>query len=410
MPTFSVFAVAKTSRRRARGSTVPFRFVIDSIYSVCRRRESFSSRASKFAVEIYPNHLTDSFPATKRLARSKVKDESNMPSSVLSGRTENNFRADKGEHRMPVITVPITSPEQWHNLRKPNVGCSEVGALFGVHDYLTAYGLAARKLGRLPDTVDNDVLKRGRYLEPVARQVLAEQYQDWDQIAAGSYYYDPDIRFGATPDLFVKTDRGIGNVQIKTVEAGVFARKWHNADSHEVEPPLWVAMQAMGEQHLTGANFSVVAALVIGFGLSLEVIEVPYLAPVVESMRARVKAFWQMVDKGQLPAPDYEADGQNLARVLRQDDGQELDLSGDNELPDITAELATAQQAKSLAENSIKRCHARILDKLGTAERALFAHGGLITAKTVHRQAYVADIKATSYRPIRVRQPARAEV
>lgn len=310
---------------------------------------------------------------------------------------------------MPIITVPITSTAQWHDLRAPNVGCSEVGALFGVHDYLTAYGLAARKLGRLPDTVDNEVLKRGRYLEPVARQVLAEQNQGWEQIAAGSYYYDPEVRFGATPDLFVKTDRGIGNVQIKTVEAGVFARKWHNADSHEVEPPLWVAMQAMGEQHLTGTNFAVVAALVIGFGLSLEVIEVPYLAPVVESMRARVRTFWQMVDKGQLPAPDYEADGQNLARLLRQDDGSELDLTSDNELPDIAAELATAKEAKHLAEGTIERCNARILHKIGPAQRATFAHGGLITAKTVHRKEYVA--KATSYRKLNVKyEPARAEV
>jgi hypothetical protein len=308
---------------------------------------------------------------------------------------------------MTIITVPIINPVQWQELRAPNVGCSEIGALFGVHDYLTAYALAARKLGRLPDLVDNDVLKRGRLLEPVARQLLAEQQQDWDQVPATSYYYDPDIRFGATPDLFVRTGRGIGVVQIKTVAPQIFASKWHNADTGAVEPPLWIALQAMCEQHLTSANFAVIAALVVGYGLSLEVIEVPCLAPVIEQARARVNAFWEMIDRGQLPEPDFAADRSNLARVLSQDDGSELDLRSDNEISGIAAELANAQQAKHLAESSIDHCQARILHKIGRAQRAIFT-GGVITARTVHRKEYVA--KASSYRRLTVkRQPVYVE-
>lgn len=302
---------------------------------------------------------------------------------------------------MTIITVPIVNPEQWRELRSGNVGCSEVAALFGIHEFITGYALAARKLGRLADTVDNDVLKRGRLLEPVARQLLAEEYQDWDQIPADSYYYDPDIRFGATPDLFVRCDRGIGVVQIKTVAPQIFASKWHNADTHAVEPPLWVALQAMCEQHLTGADFAVVAALVIGYGLTLEVVEVPYIPLVIEQARARVNAFWELVDRGELPEPDFAADRGNLSRVLRQDDGSELDLTDDNELPTIANELANAQQAKHLAEGSIEHCQARILHKIGTAQRAIFA-GGVITAKTVHRKEYFA--KASSYRRLTVKR------
>jgi YqaJ-like viral recombinase domain len=312
---------------------------------------------------------------------------------------------------MAAVTVtPITDADQWHRLRAPNVGCSEVGALFGVHDYLTGYGLAARKLGRLPDTIDSAVLQRGRLLEPVARQLLAEQRQDWDQVAAGSYYCDSAARFGATPDLFVKTDRGIGVVQIKTVEPSVFARKWHGGEAGGIEPPLWIALQAMGEQHLTGANFAVIAALVVGYGLSLEIIEVPYLAPVIEQARARVKAFWELVDRGELPEPDYGKDRDNLARVLRQDDGTEIDLTADNELPAIAAELIAAQHAKHLAEASIDRCQARILNKVGTAQRALIAHGGVINAKTVHLKERTTTFKASSYRKIAVKYAGHDEV
>jgi hypothetical protein len=300
---------------------------------------------------------------------------------------------------MPVTSTPIETTEQWLDLRKKNVGCSELGALFGVHDFLTGYGLAARKLGLLDDTVDNEVLERGRMLEPIARQLLAKQQPDWAQIIPSSYYHDDDIHFGATPDLFVRNDRGVGVVQIKTVAPAVFASKWHTDNG--IEPPLWIALQAMGEQHLTGAEFAYVAALVVGYGLSLELVEVPYLSGVIAEARVRVRNFWEMIDTGKLPEPDFAADRGNLSAVLRQDDGTEIDLTADNELPAIAASLAAAQTAKHVAENVIDHCQAKILHKIGTAQRATFA-GGLITAKTVNRKGYVA--KPSSYRRLNVKR------
>ena len=107
-----------------------------------------------------------------------------------------------------------------------------------------------------------------------------------------------------------------------------------------------------------------------------------------------------------MPEPDYGRDAGTIAKVLRQDDGSELDLTGDNELPQITAELENAKQAKHLADNTIDHCQARILQKIGTAQRATY-NGGVITAKTVHRKEYFA--KASSYRRLNVKRE-RAEV
>ena len=120
--------------------------------------------------------------------------------------------------------------------------------------------------------------------EPVARQLIEEENQDWELIDPGIYYSDDSIRFGCTPDLFVENDRGLGVVQVKTVAPQIFARKWHN-ESGEIEPPLWIAMQAMCEQHLTGADHAYVAALCVGYGISLELIEIPYLPDLIESAR-----------------------------------------------------------------------------------------------------------------------------
>src|SRR4051812_32414233 len=104
---------------------------------------------------------------------------------------------------MAIISVPITDRAQWLELRAPNVGASEVGALFGIHDYLTGFALAAKKLGKLADEPDNATLERGRDLEPIAAKKLARLRPDLKQEAAAHYFFDPEIHFGATPDLFV---------------------------------------------------------------------------------------------------------------------------------------------------------------------------------------------------------------
>lgn len=308
---------------------------------------------------------------------------------------------------MTAITcTPITSPEQWHGLRKQNVGCSEVAALFGVHEYLTGFALAARKQGKLPDQVDDAVLQRGRLLEPVAKQLIAESNPDWQLIEANAYYADSSIRFGCTPDLFVKNERGVGVVQIKTVAPQIFARKWHNDDG-AIEPPLWIAIQAMCEQHLTGVDFAIVAALCVGYGISLELVDVPYLPHLIESARERVFLFWEMVDAGQLPPPDYGEDKKHLARVFAQDDGTELDLSSDNELPEIVEQYEALKMARNTAQDGIDEALGKILHRLGPAARARFA-GGTITAKTINRKAYM--VPDGSYRRMTIKHDrARAE-
>ena len=298
-----------------------------------------------------------------------------------------------------ITRTEITSQEQWHAMRARNVGCSEVGALFGTHEYLTGYALAARKLGLLENQIDDAVLRRGRLLEPVARQLIQEENQDWKLIDPAMYYSDDSIHFGCTPDLFIENDRGLGVVQIKTVAPQIFARKWHN-EAGAVEPPTWIALQAMCEQHLTGADHAYVAALCVGYGISLEMIEIPYLPDVIESARERVFLFWEMVSQGKLPPPEYGQDSAAIAKVFQQDDGDEIDLSSDNELPEIVSQYEALKMARKTAEDGIKEAQDRIMYRLGHAQRARFA-GGLITSKTVNRKSYV--VPASSYRNLSIR-------
>ena len=308
---------------------------------------------------------------------------------------------------MPIITTPITSEEQWHEMRARNVGCSEVAALLGIHPFLTGYGLAARKLGKIPPTADNAVLRRGRLLEPIAKQLLAEDRPDWKQIAVSTYYEDTAVRWGCTPDLFVQSENGIGLIQIKTVTPHDFAHKWHN-DAGAVEPPLWIAVQTMSEQYLTGADWAYVAALVIGHGLQIELVEVPFVFDLIAKLRQRVIEFWSIVDAGELPEPDYGHDRQALAAVLRHDDGTELDLTSDNELPEIASQMEALKMARKTAEDGIDEAQAKILHRIGSAKTVKIA-GGIIKAPTVHRKEYTTTVAAKDYRRITVKMDERRQ-
>jgi YqaJ-like viral recombinase domain len=301
---------------------------------------------------------------------------------------------------MAIVSVPITDRAQWLELRKPNVGASEVGALFGIHDYLTGFALAAKKLGKLTDEPDNATLERGRDLEPIAAKKLKRIRPDLQQEAAEHYFFDPEIHFGATPDLFVfdQGDRR-GVVQIKTVMPGEFARKWHG-EAGTIVPPLWIALQAMSEQHLTESEFAIVAALVLDTDLPLHVVEVPYMPKLMAEARAKVVSFWQMIGRGELPEPDYCQDGKAIKAVFARDDGGELDLTSDNELPEIVDQLEALKMARKTADDGIEEAQNRILHRLGNAQSARYA-GGLITAKTEHRKAY--QVAESTRRPLRIK-------
>jgi predicted phage-related endonuclease len=318
-------------------------------------------------------------------------------------RCQSNVKRKSVATMSNIVSVEITSQDQWLELRRHNVGASEVGALFGIHDYLTGFALAARKLGKLPDQKDNSAMARGRRMEPIARDLLAERRQEWQQIPAGSYYYDPDIHFGATPDLFVRDEHGrLAVVQIKSAAPAVFARKWHNPSTGAVEPPLWIALQAMSEMHLTGADYAYVAVVMIDewSDFHLETVEVPYLPKLIEQARERVAAFWQMIARGELPAPDYGEDGKAIAHVYAQADETELDLRADNELPELVEKLEALKMARGTAEDGIEEAENRIKHKLGHATAARWA-GGLITWKPVARKGYT--VAPSQYRKLAIK-------
>jgi hypothetical protein len=299
--------------------------------------------------------------------------------------------------------IAIESREQWLACRSQDVTASIAGALLGVHPYSTAYGLYLLKKGLIhEDPEETGPMRRGRLLEPVAVQMLREDRPDWtiEEYPIGYYYRDPVARIGATPDVFATNEHGKpGIVQLKSVEPSIFRGEW-KTETGLVEPPLWIVVQAILECYLTGREWAAVAPLVVGFGLELPIIDIPIHAGIFQRIKIEVDQFWQRIAEGWAYEPDYARDGSLIAQLYPQDNGLEIDLSGDNALPEYVDLLETARANKKAAETDEKTAKAAISERMGEAAIARIADGRRVSNKSQSRAGYF--VNETSYRVLRV--------
>lgn len=288
----------------------------------------------------------------------------------------------------------------WLRARGRDITASVVGALFGEHEFTTLFELWAAKTGRLARRdEETPAMQRGRLLEPVAVQLLREQYPAWrieHNAAENVYFRDPAYRLGGTPDVIVHApDRGDGVIQIKSVEASVFRRKWLDEDGN-AEPPLWIALQATLEAYLTGSRWAAVAPLVIGHGLEMPLIEVPIIPGIIDAMRAKSLEFWDMVAEGREPAPDYARDAAIIERIYGEGDAfHEVDLTADNRIPALIAERRECMAERDAANARISEIDAEVKAKLGAAHIAHIPGGRKITWKPQKRAGFFVEPKTT---------------
>ena len=308
-----------------------------------------------------------------------------------------------------VERITIESRAQWLALRASDVTASAAAALLGAHPYLTAYGLWAEKTGLVPpDGEMSEAMERGLELEPLARRWIVRKNPTWRVEEPGAYYRDPAVRLGATPDAFAfdPARPGRGVIQIKSVEPSAFRRNWRN-ESGEIEPPLYAVIQAMVEAELTAASWAAVAALVVGHGIALHIVEVPRHDGILTRLRAEVADFWRTIDEGRAPEPDWKRDG-GLIEALYQPTGEVIDLAADNSLPSLCDERERLSGEKSVAEARLKEIKAEILTRLAGASMARISDGRVITANRVNRKAY--EVKASSFVDVRVKAGKPMEI
>lgn len=278
------------------------------------------------------------------------------------------------------MTAPeIALPPARQAMRARHIGASEVAALFGLSPYLTLFELWHIKAGNLPapDLSGSDRIFWGTVLEPAVAEGAAAM-KGWKVRKVHRYSVHPRIPgMGASLDYeIVAHEHGPGCLEIKNVDWIVYRDTWEDG-----EAPLHIELQLQHQMACTSRSWGAIAAL-IG-GNDLRVIERPRRLKTIEKIETAVAAFWQSIEAGTPPKPDFQADGATLSALYRDSiGGKVVDLSTDNRLADLCAIYKASGAAESAAEKEKAAAKAEMLEKIGDAERAICGPYS-ISAKTV---------------------------
>lgn len=282
----------------------------------------------------------------------------------------------------------------WLDLRRGFITASIAGALLNCHPYTTAYQIWALKTGRMDESSEEtDAMRRGRLLEPVAVQMLREERPTWtvDYRADNEFFFDRDLRLGATPDAYAyRPDMdGRGIVQFKTSSEEAYRSSWVDPDTGGVEVPLWIAVQAIVEAKLTGAAWAAVAVLVVGRGIHMEAIDIPLHAQVWAVLTAAVGDFWRVADSGEHPPVDWDRDGSAVLDVNRWTEAKRIDLSADETVDVFASRLEDTRTKRRELQKLEDVLRAQILYAMGSAEIASTRRFEVIAPTTIRNDGGV---------------------
>jgi predicted phage-related endonuclease len=303
---------------------------------------------------------------------------------------------------MTIERIKIESKDQWLTLRKFDVTASVLGAIDGHDPYVSPLRLYLEKRGvELPQKPgDSPVLRRGRLFENAVAAAVAEMRPDWTLEKCTHYYRDNFLGLGATPDYYLHAGDRSGILQIKTVTMGVFDREWS-----EDTAPVRTMIQIRAETMLTGADFGAIAVMIMSEpNYPVYIIEVPRDEAEENKIRETVTKFWQTIQDGNQPEPDYSLDKALIAAMAPHETEQwVIDLSQDNEVVSGLLERAELRAKIKAEEERCEQIEALLMDKMQDAAIAKVP-GFSVTWRTEQRKGYTVAPKESRVLRIREKQ------
>lgn len=279
---------------------------------------------------------------------------------------------------------------EWLEIRKKFIGGSESATLLGHGMFSSPYALYMDKTGGAPDMfTDNVRMVWGTRLEYSIRDGIAQDLgYDLDEClyCEGVYFYaNGPARLGSTPDAVLpypsykvhealgEDVTGPGVFEVKNVDSLVHHQKWTDD-----EPPVQYIVQLQHYLAVTGYEWGVLGALVGG--------NTPYVyfyrrhQPTIDAITSACLEFWQGVDEGKAPAIDDSGATENTIKAMHPtDNGAELDLTSDNELPTLCAEFKQQKAAEKEIGAAIRGLRSKIMEKVGD-NRKVHTNGYTVNA------------------------------
>ncbi|MET0439163.1 MAG: YqaJ viral recombinase family protein [Devosia sp.] len=253
------------------------------------------------------------------------------------------------------------------------VGASEVAALFGCSPWLTHFELWHRKVGNISVPEFNargddgaPVNSRIHWGVKLERLVIEEACERWGYVPLDTpKRLDNGKGLGGHPDQIVQCPiRGRGVLEVKTVD-WIQRKKWGD------EPPLHYLIQPQVYAGLAGTDWADVIVMVLGGKSDLERFQYDFRPVLYADIEARVSNFWQSIEDGKPPKPDYARDGDAIASVIGEPDDTLVDLRRNNRAGLLAADFLDAKARAKAADMEADAAKAELLEIIGTAGAAM---------------------------------------
>lgn len=276
--------------------------------------------------------------------------------------------------------------QHWLELRAAVVTSTEVSALFGESPYLTAFELWHRKKsGDLGEIADNDRMKWGRRLEASIAHGVAEDF-GVDARNIEHFATHDDVRMGASFDFEIVgllahgpltgdsrlvdlyEEHGPGVMEIKNVDSLAWRNNWTRGDV--AEAPAHIEIQLQAQLDCLGRKWGCIVALV--GGNEAHVIVRKRDRAVGAALRRKVAEFWQSIEDNNPPPPVMPQDAAFIVQLYQfAEPGKLFDARGDAEIASLCAEYNQAGKDEKAAKDRKESARARILERIGDAEKVL---------------------------------------
>lgn len=312
--------------------------------------------------------------------------------------------------------------KEWLELRHKYVSSTESSALFGLSPYATAFELAVSKKEPLAEGIEQtERMTWGLRLQEAIAKGISEDYGVKVRRVRG-YATREDVRMGASFDYEIVglkeendfpqaesfdpmlrqmyTDLGPGILEIKNVDYYIFKREWKTEDG-QLEAPSHIEIQVQHQLHCIGRKWGVMGVLVGGNETQLVLREQD--PEVGASIEKKVGEFWALIGKDEMPPIKLPEDVDIIRKLyMSATPGKVMDAQGDAEIEELCRNYKDEAMLRDAHENGRKSCGAKLLLKIGDAEKVL-VNGYTISAGTVG-ETLVEAYTRKSYRNLTVRE------
>lgn len=257
--------------------------------------------------------------------------------------------------------IPVRDEAHWHELRAKNIGGSDIAAVLGVSPYKSKWQLWMEKAGKLQpeDLSGNTAIQAGTFLESGIANWAAHRWGMDISKVTDYYTCDVIVGMGASLDYITKDMRP---VEIKWSARG---HGWHYDKDQILEAPEYYLVQVQHQIACLNAN-----GIDVDSGWLIALLDheprrmlVPRHDAVVEAIRDSIKEFWDSVDSGAEPDPDFSLDGDAITKLFGTLPRAEVEL--DSDAAPLFAKYLDAVATEKLAAKTKEEIKAQLLH-LGT--------------------------------------------